>query len=258
MSNLLRFYILGFIFAILGLFFTFTTFAQVSPTPSATSAQEKINKSLQQEVASKVAQLNLVSKKGMIGNVTDISGTQITINDLHDNTQIIDVDELTKFSSPSAKSTFGISDITRGTTIGAIGLYNKDSRHLLARFVDVVSLPQIFFGGILSINKDAGTFNITTGKIDEQKIDVEPITKTLSYTKSGGLTRSGFSKLVTGQRVIVVGFVSQKDSSLIVATRVVILPELPVNPDIPLVKPEDIAPITPSTGSGKKLTPIRQ
>jgi len=230
----------------------------VTPTPtiSATSAQEKINQSLQQEVASKVAQLKLVSKKGVIGTVTSINATQLVVTDLHGENQIIDVDELTKFSSPSAKSTFGISDITKGDEIGAIGLYNRDSRHLLARWVDELSLPKIFFGAILSIDKEAGTFNIATANIDEQKIDVEPITRTLFYTKSGGLLRSGFSKLTTGQRVIVVGFPDVKDSSLIVASRVVVFSELPANPVIPLVKPEDIAPVTPSTGSGKKITPL--
>jgi hypothetical protein len=35
-----------------------------------------------------------------------------------------------------------------------------------------------------------------------------------------------------------------------------VFPNIPVNPKISLVNPKDIAPITPSTGSGKKLTPI--
>ena len=225
-----------------------------TPTPVVSTVEQQIN-NLKDRIASRVAQLNLVEKKGIIGTVSDVSETQITVTDIKGDTRLIDVDELTKFSSPSAKSSFGISDITKGSTIGVIGLYNKDSRRLLARFVDVLNLPQVITGGILAINKDNFTFTLTTVKSDTTTVSVEDITKTLSYTNASGLTRSGFSKLAVGQRVFVVGFPDATNANTLLPTRVVIFPELPMNPRIPLVKPEDITPIT-SSGSGKKLTPI--
>lgn len=233
-------------------------FAQtVTPTPSpALSTTEAQINNLKDRIASRVAQMNLVEKRGIIGMVSDVSQTQITITDSKGATRLIDVDELTKFSSPSAKTSFGISDISKGTQLGIIGLYNKDSRRLLARYVDVLLLPKIISGGILSINKVDFTFTVTTVNSDTTTISVEDITKTLSYTKVGGTVKSGFSKLAVGQRILIVGFPDSNDQSSILASRVVIFPDLPVNPKIPLVKPEDIAPITPSTGSGKKLTPI--
>lgn len=234
-----------------------TVFAATTPTPTpvVSKIEEQIN-NLKERIASRVAQLNLVEKRGVIGTVTDVSETQLSITDLKGDTRLIDVDELTKFSSPSSKSSFGISDITKGTTIGAIGLYNKDSRRLLARWVDVMALPQIFFGGVLTVNKDNFTFTMATRTNDSVNIDIENITKTLSYTKADGVIRSGFSKIIVGERVLVVGFPDVKNKNLIIASRIVLFPTLPANPRIALVKPEDIAPITPSTGSGKKLTPI--
>lgn len=229
--------------------------AAVTPTPTTSVTQkveEQIN-NLKDRIASRVAQMNLVEKRGFIGTVTDVSETQLTVNDLQNNPRIIDVDELTKFSSPDAKSSFGISDIAKGTTIGIIGLYNKDSRRLLARWVDVLKLPTVLTGGILAIDKEGFTLTIATTNSQSTTIDVEDITKTTAYTKDGGVVRFGFSKLVTGQRVLVVGFPNAKNSNEIIASRIVVFPDLPVNPKIPMINPTDTV---PSTGSGKKLTPI--
>src|SRR5579859_2417101 len=84
-----------------------------TPTATVSQSEEQIN-NLKERIASRVAQLNLVEKKGIIGTVSDVSETQLTITDMKGDNRIVDVDELTKFSSPSAKSTFGISDITKG------------------------------------------------------------------------------------------------------------------------------------------------
>src|ERR1700704_3295 len=119
-------------------------------SPSGKKNSDLMNKidqqinSLKSRIASKVAQLNLVEKRGIIGTVTEASGTQIKLTDIQNNIRFVDVDELTKFSSPSAKDTFGISDLTKGTLVGVIGNYNKDSQRILARFVDVVTFPQTF------------------------------------------------------------------------------------------------------------------
>src|SRR5260221_6373171 len=84
----------------------------LSPTPAPNSLEQQIS-NLKDKIASRVAQLKLVDKRGIIGNVTDVTQNQITVSDVKGNTRYIDVDELTKFSSPSAKSSFGISDITK-------------------------------------------------------------------------------------------------------------------------------------------------
>lgn len=230
--------------------------ANPSPTTSPSTMDEQINKDLQQRIASEVAQKNLVAKRGFIGVVSSTSETQLVITDLQGNQQIIDVDELTKFSSPDTVSkSFGISDIGKGTTIDAIGLFYKDSKHLLARWVDVLHLPKVYSGGILAIDSKNYTFTIATVDTQSVAIDVENLTRTYSYTKDGGTLRSGFSHLLPNERIMVVGFPDVKNPGMIIASEILVFPDIPVNPKIHLISPTDTQPIT-STGSGKKLTPI--
>src|SRR2546423_2045460 len=79
---------------------------------------------LKEKIASRVAELNLVEKRGVIGTVSDVSANQISITDITGKTRYVDVDEITKFSSSQAKKSFGLSDLTKGTRISVLGLYN--------------------------------------------------------------------------------------------------------------------------------------
>lgn len=200
-----------------------------TPSPTDSSVTDALNQQindLKTRIASRVAQLKLVEKRGIIGRVTDISDTQITIVDLKDNTRFIDVDELTRFSSPNVKGAFGISDITKETNIGILGLYNKDSRRILARFVNVLSLPQTIHGTIDLV--DSKSYTITVLTKDNKKItfDVEKTTKTLSYSKDGGLNRSGFSKIKEDERVIVILELESKNKDRVVVSGIILLPEI--------------------------------
>ncbi len=238
-----------FIFLLLIAFF----FVFVSKTNAQTDPdQAKIDKTIDL-VASIAAKLDLVGKRGIIGVVTDVSNNKITLSDLNDNTRFVDVDEFTKFASPSAKEAFGISDIKKGSRLGILGLYNKQSRRILARFVDVVIIPRMVEGAVVEIDEEEFTIIIVSEDKTQTVVDVENITKTSSYDKKEGLLRSGFSKIKKGERIIVTGFPNINKSSLI-ASRIIHFSTIPKNPRIRL----DLEKTTPaiSTGSGKKLTPI--
>ncbi len=204
-----------------------------SPTQSPTEDLDKQINDLKDRIASRVAQLNLVEKKGIIGTVSDVSESQITVTDSYGNINFIDVDELTNFSSPTTKGSFGISDISNGMTIGVLGLYNKESRRILARFVNVLTLPQIISGVVLDLNSSDYSFIAANVENKEYTVEVETVTKTYVYTSgSDGLVKSGFSKLQLGERVFIVGFFDAKDKSKIIASRIIRFPSLPVNPKI--------------------------
>jgi hypothetical protein len=225
----------------IAIFSTFPVHAAITPTPKSTTPTQGLDKQfdlLKEKIASRVAQLKLVEKKGIIGTVTDVAETQITLTDRDGNTRLVDVDELTKFSSPSAKGSFGISDITRGSIIGILGLYNKESRRILARFVDVKTLPQLFSGVVISIDKDNYNFDIATQTQKDVFIDVETISKIDIYNVDSGLVKAGFSKLKINERVFIVGFPDIKDKNKIVASRILLFPSIPANPQIPIAKPE--------------------
>ena len=249
--------ILLFLFSLL-LFNTSSVWAAtLTPTPLPGALEQQIS-DLKDKIASRVAQLKLVDKRGIIGIVTDVTQTQITLTDMKGNTRFVDVDELTKFSSPTAKSSFGISDITKGTTLGVLGLYNKESRRILARFVDVLILP-ISFSGAVS-DTDAQNFVVTVITTDKKTytVDIENVTKTMSFD-GASLLKSGFSKIQQGQRIMIIGFVDKTNSKHITASRVLLFPTLPIDPSITVIKPENLplqGTIVPATGSGKKLTPL--
>lgn len=257
--------ILLFIFTLLFIFSVAKSYAATpNPTQKATASatraieEEQINK-LKDRIASRVAELKLVERRGIIGAVTESSNTQLTLTDLQSNTRFVDVDELTKFASPSAKESFGISDITKGDTIGILGLYNKQTRRLLARFIDVQFLPKVIHGAISAIDKDNFTITIINNNQETLLIDVQTTTKIFSYTKNDGLIKSGFSKIKVGERILVIGFPDKKDKTKIIPNRLTFFPELLPNPHIVLL-PTQAPTITPeaktssATGSAKKTT----
>lgn len=238
-----------------------------SKTPTTTPQSpttEKLNEQisdLKERIASRVAQLKLVERRGIVGTVTDITDTQITLTDVLGNTRFADVDELTKFYPLKQSTSFGISDIKKGSRFGVLGLYNKQSRRILARFVNEMNIPKTIRGIIASVDAKNYSFIVVSEESRQTIVDVENTTKTSSYTKSAGLVKSGFSKISEKQNVIVTGFTDSKDKNKIIASRILLFPETEPNPliKIPdnLINPNTEETVTPSTGSGKKLTPIK-
>ncbi len=259
----------GFLVIILS-FFTVGKTGAVTPTPKPTdkpgvtvaptarpdiSQEAEVNK-IKDLVASRVAELKLVDKRGIIGNVKSASNTEMTVTDYKGQEIQIDIDELTKFESDSTNATFGISDIKTGDTLSIIGLYNKESKRLLARFVsEAKNIPLNLEGGILS--KDAANFTITIITSDGKKkaINIESSTKTSSYDKDG-LTKSGFTKIDTGEFVIVVGFADPKIKDQINASRVIHFPTLSLSSIIKKFIDIENENIPVSTGSAGKIQPI--
>ena len=189
-----------------------------------------IKEQLITNIASRVAQLKLVEKRGIIGIVSNVTNTQITIIDMQNNTRFVDVDEFTKFTSPASKGVYGISDIAKDGTLGILGLYNKESRRILARFVTVVSIPKVVRGGVASIDDKNFTLDVSTIDGKRLAIDIDYTTTTYSHTLQGGYDRSGFSKIKENYSIIASGSLDPKNENKILADRVLIFPEIPFIP----------------------------
>jgi hypothetical protein len=231
----MKLFIQTFTIALLLLISPLTAVAATSPTPTPakTIPSDSLTKeitNLKDKIASRVAELKLVEKRGIVGIVSDVKDTQITLTDIKGDTRFIDVDELTKFSGLDSKSTFGISDIKKGMSLAILGRYNKQSERLLARFVDETTMPRFVSGTINTINSTDFLLVIKDGKGKTFTIDVENSTKTQTYTKENGLKKIGFSKLATGNIVVVNGYDDTKDSTKIVATRILVLSDFSPSP----------------------------
>ena len=191
-----------------------------STTPTSSDSQIEKIKDL---VASRVAELKLVDKRGIVGTVKNSSNNQITVTDSKNKEGVIDIDELTKFES-QGKESFGISDVEKGDIVSAVGLYNKQTQRLLARFVEMAAyIPENMWGVVL--DRNASEFIITIALEDGKKkvVNVDSSTKT-SVFEDDETIKSGFSKIEVGERVLVVGFPDKSEADQINASRIIRLP----------------------------------
>ena len=198
-------------------------------SPIPTEENMKQIEKIKDLVASRVAELKLVEKRGILGKVFSATSTQITLTDSKKRKRIIDIDEITKFSDPADKP-FGVSDIKQGNMLGIKGLFNKSSDRLLARSVEkVTSIPEYFEGAVVGLDK----INFQLKAVDEngnkRVIDIVTSTKTNSFTTDGGQIKSGFSKIAVGERIFAAGFPDAKVKDQLNATRVTHFPELPLS-----------------------------
>lgn len=227
------------------------------PVVSTASAQKDVGEKLNQQInqlkeriASRVAELNLVEKRGFIGTVTEASDTQVKLTDLNGKIRFVDVDEITKFTSPDNKN-FGISDLTKNTKVSVVGLYNKQSQRILARFIDEMTMPSILSGTVLKIDKKNFVVTVTTAGNKEKRIDIETSTKINSYSKDTDLERSGFSKLQAGDRVVVTGFENKRDKDLYTGTLILQIADAPQDPKVKLAEPTTTEKTKAATKSGR-------
>jgi len=227
-------------------------------THTPTSETEEINRleKLKELIASTAAKKNLVDKKGIVGTIKDVNGTKIIASDFQNQDRIIDIDELTKFDGNTSNS-FGLSDLQKGDALSFIGLFNKETERLLARFVyKVENIPFFIDAGVIEKNTSNFTINIMTSNGEEKTVNVESSTKTISFDKKEGMIKSGYSKIESGQRIIITGFKNANDDKIINASRIIHFLDLPTTSQVK--KYLDLfnsdSPI--STGSGKRLTPI--
>ncbi len=229
-----------------------------STTPEVSKEAQEIDtiEKIKDLVASKVAELKLVDKRGIMGIVKSSSNTQITIDDNKGGQRVIDIDELTKFETDDEDESFGISDVKKGDNLSFIGLFNKDTKRLLARFISKLSsIPTNIEGVVYEKNPKEFTLTIVTADGKKKTIDVQTSTKTSIY-EDGETTKSGFTKITAGERVLVVGFNSKDDENAISASRIIHFPNIALSQD--LKKYKDLLKIDAptSTGSAGSVKPI--
>lgn len=238
------------------LFSVFTPAYAATPTPN-----EKLNQQidkLKDKIASRVSELNLVEKRGIVGIVQSTKTNQVVLTDPSGQTRLVDVDEITKFSSPTNKASFGISDLTKGTRVSVLGLYNKESKRVLARFIDVDAHPTRYIGVITSIDIKNGNVVIQTHDKKQVTVSINTTTKLFSTSAGGPLVRYGLSKLVVGDRIFVVGFPDKTDPKLLQADRVIDFLGAPKDPNASVVAPTTATTtVAPTSAGARNIQPIQ-
>lgn len=229
----------------------------ISKAPTTEQDLDRIQK-IKEMVAKKVSQLKLVEKRGILGTVKETSNTQIVIEDTHSDSRTIEIDELTKFQENVGSSkTFGISDIKKGDILSFVGLYNKASRRLLARVITrVKTIPEYFEGVVISKSAANYTLDAVNDKGDTRIIDIGISTKTQTFTAESGMVKSGFTKIIVGQRILAAGFDDPKDKKTLLASRIVYFDDS-VPPSENMKKYQTATPeASPTPSPSRKITPL--
>ncbi len=214
-----------------GLLVTNQSIALAQQNKATESAKDKSSKSkvddLKDKIASTVAQLDLVSKRAFVGEVSKLEKTQITIEKANE-TKIIDVDELTKYfviDDNDKRKEVKFDSIRLTQKIVALGLYNKESRKLLARIALVKEIPMHVNGIVKEVDIKGGTISVEDKKKNQIYIvDIEKTTKISKFVKAEGLISSGISKIEIGERAHVSGTKEASEEARLNASRVLILP----------------------------------
>lgn len=215
----LKFLILICSFTFLFFLFNIAVFAQ---TPTSDKVSD-----LKERIATQVAKLDIIRKKGILGVITDSSNNQLIITDVKGGKRFVDVDELTRFTDLGGGQ-IGISDLKKSTEISVVGLYNTESRRLLARFIRVRQPSQILKGEVTDLDGKTFTLEVQDLETNNLKtVEVETTTKTNEWTKKEDITKSGFSKILIGERLIILG--KSKDTNTLTAIRILLLPSLSPN-----------------------------
>jgi len=109
-----------------------------------------------------------------------------------------------------------------------IGIYNKDTRRLLARVIsESTTVPVNFEGVVTELNEDDFQVTVVDEEGTKKTVDIERSTKTSLYDEEGVLVKSGFSEIQLNDRIIVIGFTDEEDENLISASRIIHFQEIP-------------------------------
>jgi hypothetical protein len=232
--------------------------ATPKPTVSET-VNEKLNTQINQlkdKIASRVTELNLVEKRGFYGEVAESSTNKVTLKGVDGSLKIVDIDEITKFSSGNSK-TFGLSDLTNGTKITVLGLYNKQTKRMLARFISTTVNPVFLTGSISTIDIRNTTIEVLSPDQKTTRIDVGTATKITYYDADGTPTRGTLSRLTVGARVTVIGYPDKSNASVIIADRISVLADAPKDPKANIEEPTPTSAPTvrPTTPSVRRVSP---
>lgn len=167
------------------------------PLPVSSDTLEKA-KELKEKVASKIAELKILQKRAVMGNIKTIADTYIIITN---KTQDIKVETNTDTSvilSTAAKvrKAVKLSELPTNTMAVAWGQYNKEQETLTAKIILVRNFSLNTAGTVKSIDKDSVTI---TSRLDNKDYTIQTSqAKVRALKKDKTLTKGQVGDLKEG------------------------------------------------------------
>ena len=198
-----------------------------SPTPEATSpAVQQLREKVKEIVREKIEEVKMGQKRAFFGEISQISGSVITITNPRGERQI-KVSEDTKILSIGRKE-IKLQDLEIGSFVIAMG-YLGDNGILEARRIVVIEKPkpparEVAFGKVTDISAEE--------KILTVKNEKKGITYTVVVTEKTIITKKGetkiekvnFSAIEKGDRVVAIGTPTENETKLITAKIIHVIP----------------------------------
>jgi hypothetical protein len=208
-----------------------------APTISATrddsteSAQPLEN--LKDRLATTVAQLHQTQLKAVVGDIKTVSVSTVTISTKTSDIKLELTDDLKIFQNIRGKRTELTTDnLEKDDHVVVFGDYDSTIDLLKAQVIIIQSpLPSRVSGTITDVNKKDYTVTLITPEGQTYIIDIETNSSMLAYDPEKGIVKGGFSKLVDGDTVHIVGTPNTKEENRMSALRFLDIGNLnPVTP----------------------------
>lgn len=240
--------------------FAATATPSATPKISTASATTKKIEDLKDRLATKVAELRQTSRRALYGTVKSTSITSFVVETKTKDIKIELMDELKVIQYLKGKRTVLTSeDIAKDDLVAVFGEHDATLDLLKATIVVIHSPSPARISGTVSARDDTEfTLTITTPQGQTMTIDIEKATKTFAWDRQKKeIVKSGFSKIMAGATVHVVGFPVPKKEQRLSADRILDLGDLtaPANQATQLTPTPTEKLASPSATPTKKSIP---
>jgi hypothetical protein len=243
------------VLTLLTLFSFGNTYRVLAATPTATTtvistSSIKPIEDLKDRLATTVAQLHQTQRKALVGDIKTVSVSTITISTKTSDVKVELTDSLKIFQLIRGKrSELTLENLEKGDHVVVFGEYDSAIDLLKAQIIIIQDpLPTRVAGTITAIDKKDYTVTVSTPEGQSYVIDIWTTTTMFAYDPVNGVIKGGFSKLIPGEKVLVVGTADQKVDNRISALRFL---------DIGMIEPTPTptATITPTATVSATLKP---
>lgn len=195
-----------------------------STIPEKNTTLDKI-RILKEKVATKVAELRQKNKVGFYGKLESISATELTIlNSKNETIKATYTEDTPVFTLKPNKKAATQQDMEKKEIVVLIGYYDKDNKTLEGRAIYIVDPQPVFlYGKIKDIDRENFTITLNSKDKKDAIIDIETYTKTQSLDEKDELVKSGFSRLVAGDVIQIIGSKSKAEDHRYLARRILVI-----------------------------------
>jgi hypothetical protein len=226
-------------------------YAANEASPSSNPNKNKQIEDLKERLATKVAQLRQFERKAVSGTVKSISVASITVETQTKELKIELTDDIKVYQMVKGKRTsLTTDDINKGDLVTLFGQYDSTLDVLKAQIVIIQNQIPVRISGIIKSNDSKNyTLSISSPGDLSNTVDFETSTKAFEFIKDQNSAKIGFSKLISGNFVSVLGYPVPKKENQISAARIFI-----INPN-PIASPTINIIATPSATLKSTISP---